>query len=318
METLWIVVPCYNEQEVIEKTCFALCEKLETMISMGGSIAENSKVCFVDDGSIDSTWKILESLSGKWSNRIVSIKMSRNNGHQNALMAGLMYAKNWADIVISMDADLQDDIDTIDCMVEEYKKGNEIVYGVRNNRESDSFFKRKTAELFYTVAKKCGVELVANSADFRLMSKKVLVCLEEYQEVNLFLRGIVPLLGFRSSCVYYRRNKRMAGESKYPLKKMVHFAIDGITSFSIYPIKLITRMGLVFCLIGALVILWNIYCKINGNVVQGWTSIVASIWLIGGVQICAIGVLGEYIGKIYMETKHRPRYFYEKIINKEE
>lgn len=308
-KTLWMVVPCYNEEEVLPITARALADKIKEL-QQKKLISSQSRICFVDDGSADKTWSIIEELSQE--EIFEGIKLSHNQGHQNALLAGLLEAVCHCDITISMDADLQDDVNAIEEMVLEYAKGNEIVYGVRNNRDTDTWFKRTTAELFYNISKICGVKLVSNSADFRLMSKKAVAALGQYKEVNLFLRGIVPMLGFQTSCVYYKRKERAAGESKYPLKKMLQFATEGITSFSIQPIKLIMNLGFFSVFVGVMIVIWSLVMRFTGNVVRGWTSIMASLWVLGGIQILAIGVIGEYIGKIYMETKSRPRYIVEK------
>ena len=274
-------------------------------------ISKDSKVMYIDDGSKDKTWDKIEEYH-KQNNLFTGIKLSRNKGHQNALLAGLMTAKKYADITISMDADLQDDINVIDKMLEEYSNGCEIVYGVRSSRKKDTFFKRFTAESFYKFMKTMGVDIVYNHADCRLMSKEALEGLEEFSEVNLFLRGIVPQIGYKSSIVYYERNKRIAGESKYPLKKMIKFAIEGITSFSIKPLKMITTLGFIMVIFSFAMIIYALIRKILGQVVDGWTFIVASIWLVSSIQMLSLGVIGEYIGKIYSETKRRPRYIIEK------
>lgn len=273
-------------------------------------ISKDSKVMFVNDGSKDKTWDLIEEYHNE-DNLFVGIKLSRNKGHQNALLAGLMTAKKYADITISMDADLQDDINVIDKMIEENNKGAEIVYGVRSSRKKDSWFKRFTAESFYKLMRLMGVEVVFNHADCRLMSKRVLDELEHFDEVNLFLRGIVPLIGFKTSIATYERNKRVAGESKYPLKKMLSFAWDGITSFSVKPLKMITTLGFIMLLISIIMIIYTIVVKILGNTVDGWAFIMLSIWFIGGLQLVSIGLIGEYVGKIYSETKRRPRYIIE-------
>lgn len=306
---LYIVVPCYNEEEVLAETTKELKEKLEKLIS-DKIISEKSRVMYVNDGSKDKTWKIIKDINKK-EKLFTGISLSRNRGHQNALLAGLMTAKKYADFVISMDADLQDDINAIDEMIEKYYEGNEIVYGVRSARKKDTFFKRFTAESFYKIMNKLGVEVVFNHADYRLTSKKVLDNLENFEEVNLFLRGMFPLIGYKSDIVYYERNERFAGESKYPLKKMINFAVDGITSFSVKPIRLILNVGIIIFVISIIMILYALINKIIGNTVSGWTFIVCSIWLIAGVQMMSLGVIGEYIGKIYNETKRRPKYIIE-------
>lgn len=308
-EILYIVIPCYNEEEVLEETTKKLKIKLEKLIS-DKIITEKSRVMYVNDGSKDKTWEIIKDINKK-EKLFTGISLSRNRGHQNALLAGLMTAKKYADFVISMDADLQDDINAIDEMIEKYYEGNEIVYGVRSSRKKDTFFKRFTAESFYKIMNKLGVEVVFNHADYRLTSKKVLDNLENFEEVNLFLRGMFPLIGYKSDIVYYERNERFAGESKYPLKKMINFAVDGITSFSIKPIRLILNVGIIIFIISIIMILYALINKIIGNTVSGWTFIVCSIWLIAGVQMMSLGVIGEYIGKIYNETKRRPKYIIE-------
>lgn len=306
---LYIVVPCYNEEEVLAETTKELKEKLEKLIS-DKIISEKSRVMYVNDGSKDKTWEIIKDINKK-EKLFTGISLSRNRGHQNALLAGLITAKKYADFVISMDADLQDDINAIDEMIEKYYEGNEIVYGVRSVRKKDTFFKRFTAESFYKIMNKLGVEVVFNHADYRLTSKKVLDNLENFEEVNLFLRGMFPLIGYKSDIVYYERNERFAGESKYPLKKMINFAVDGITSFSVKPIRLILNVGIIIFIISIIMILYALINKIIGNTVSGWTFIVCSIWLIAGVQMMSLGVIGEYIGKIYNETKRRPKYIIE-------
>ncbi|EQB88308.1 glycosyltransferase involved in cell wall biosynthesis [Clostridium punense] len=313
MDTLYLVVPCYNEEEVLMETSKRLIVKVSDLIKKE-TISEKSKIVFVDDGSKDKTWQIIESLH-KENGLISGIKLSRNRGHQNALLAGLMTAKEHADMVISLDADLQDDIDAIDKFIEEYYKGNDVVYGVRSSRETDTFFKRNTALGFYKFMTALGVDIVNNHADYRLMSKRALEGLASYREINLFLRGIVPLIGYKSSVVTYERAERFAGESKYPLKKMLAFAFDGITSFSIKPIRLITSLGFTIFVLSLFTLAYSLIAKFTGNTVSGWTSIVSSIWLLGGIQLLALGIIGEYIGKIYTEVKDRPRYIIDKFIN---
>lgn len=306
---LYLVVPCYNEEEVLYETTKRLTEKLSAMIDKK-MISEDSKIVYVNDGSKDKTWSIIEELHN--DNKYVrGIKLSRNRGHQNALLAGLMTVKNECDMVISMDADLQDDIDVVDKFVEKYQEGCEIVYGVRNSRKTDTFFKRFTAQGFYKFMKVMGVDLVYNHADYRLMSQRVLNELENYKEVNIFLRGIVPLIGFKSDIVEYERHERFAGESKYPLKKMLSFAFDGITSFSIKPIRAITSLGVILFCISIIMLIYFLASYSTGETVPGWATIVTSIWGIGGLQLLAIGIIGEYIGKIYLETKERPKFIVE-------
>ena len=307
---LYLVIPCYNEEEVLPITQKALKEKMDNLIK-NKKISKDSKVMFVNDGSKDKTWELIEEYH-KEDPLFVGVKLSRNKGHQNALLAGLMTAKKYADITISMDADLQDDINVIDKMIAENNAGSEIVYGVRSSRKKDSWFKRFTAESFYKLMNAMGVEVVFNHADCRLMSKRALDELEHFEEANLFLRGLIPLLGFKTSIATYERNERAAGESKYPLKKMLSFAWDGITSFSVKPLKMITTLGFIMLFISVVMIIYTIIVKILGNTVDGWAFIMLSIWFIGGVQLVSVGLIGEYIGKIYNETKHRPRYIIEK------
>ena len=303
---LYIVVPCYNEQEALLLSCEVFLDKLAVLMA-GAEVSRNSKIVFIDDGSTDSTWQIISGLAASRES-VEGIKLSRNRGHQNALLAGLMTVRTLCDITISIDCDGQDDIDAIDEMMAAYKEGNEIVYGVRSDRSTDSFFKRETAEGFYKLMKKMGVEEVFNHADYRLMSSCALDALSKYEEVNLYLRGMVPLLGYRSATVSYERKPRVAGESHYPLSKMVALAVDGITSFSIKPIRLISITGFVISAFSIVGILWVIAMHITGNVVAGWASTLCAVLLLGGLQLTALGIIGEYVGRIYLETKHRPRY----------
>lgn len=303
---LYVVVPCYNEEEVLKETTNRLNDKLKEMIN-SKKISSKSKVLYVNDGSKDNTWGIIKHIS-KDNSMFTGLTLSRNRGHQNALLAGLMTAKEYADAVISMDADLQDDINAIDEMVDKYYEGFDIVYGVRSARKTDTFFKKTTAQSFYKLMGKMGVEIIYNHADYRLASKRVLNELEKYEEVNLFLRGMFPLIGFKSDIVYYERSERFAGESKYPLKKMLNFAWDGITSFSVKPIRLVLSIGLIIFFVSIIMMAYSLISKVSGNAVDGWTFIVCSIWLVGGIQMLSIGIIGEYIGKIYNETKHRPKY----------
>ncbi|MBO6118684.1 MAG: glycosyltransferase family 2 protein [Bacteroidales bacterium] len=303
---LYIVIPCYNESEVLRTTAQKLKEKMTALFEQK-KISSESKIMFVNDGSKDDTWQIIKELH-KEDNIFTGISLSRNRGHQNALLAGLMTAKDYADAVISMDADMQDDIDAIDRFIEAFYNGNDIVYGVRSSRQTDTFFKRNTALTFYRLMNWLGADTVYNHADYRLMSKRALQGLSQFGEVNLFLRGLVPMVGYTSTTVEYVRNRRLAGESKYPLKKMVAFAIDGITSLSIKPITLITKLGLIIFLVSLIALIWVLVVKLTGHAATGWSSILVSIWMLGGLQLLAIGVIGEYIGKIYKETKHRPRY----------
>lgn len=312
-ETIYFVIPCYNEEQVLPLTLTQFKRKLDQLMD-SGTIGLGSRVIFVDDGSEDQTWEIIRQIHHDDS-RFGGLKLSRNRGHQNALLAGLIYAKDRADAVISLDADLQDDIDAIDAFLAQYQKGYDIVYGVRSRRDTDSFFKRNTALAFYKLMQRMGVESVYNHADYRLMSQRALESLSLFREVNLFLRGLVPLVGFRSATVAYDRHERAAGESKYPFKKMLAFAIDGITSFSVKPLRLITSLGFVIFLLSILALVYALVSKLIGTAVPGWTALIASIWLIGGLQLLSIGVCGEYIGKIYNEVKGRPRFIIEETIN---
>lgn len=305
-EKLYVVIPCYNEQEVIEETTKRLKEKLNNLIK-NGIISNESKVMYVNDGSKDKTWELIKKIHEN-DNMFTGISLAHNRGHQNALVAGLMTAKEYADIVISMDADLQDDINAIDEMLEKYNDGCDIVYGVRKSRKKDSLFKKTTAKRFYKMMNSMGVEMVYNHADYRLTTKRVLEDFSNYKEVNLFLRGIFPLMGYKSDIVYYDRAERFAGTSKYPVKKMFNFAWDGITSFSVKPIRLALKAGILILFLSIAMIIYSIVRKALGDTVDGWTFIVCSIWLIGGIQMLFLGVIGEYIGKIYSETKQRPRY----------
>lgn len=313
---LYVVVPCYNEEEVLKETTKRLKEKLNHLIKEK-KISDKSKVMYVNDGSKDKTWKIIKEINNK-DKMFTGISLSRNKGHQNALLAGLMTAKNYADVVISMDADLQDDINTIDEMIAKYNNGCDIVYGVRSSRKKDSWFKKTTAQGFYKFMRFMGVEVVYNHADYRLTSKRVLDAFEDYKEVNLFLRGMFPLVGFKSDVVYYERKERFAGESKYPLKKMLNFAWDGITSFSVRPIRLILNLGIIMFIVSLLVLIYSLVVKLLGRTVDGWTFIVCSIWLVSGVQMLSLGIIGEYIGKVYSETKRRPRYIVMENLNDED
>lgn len=313
MVKLYIVIPCYNEEEVLQETSARLKEKL-TQLMEEKKIEPDSRVVMVDDGSKDQTWKIIEELH-KQDSLFSGVKLSRNRGHQNALLAGLYAVKDKAEVVISMDADLQDDINAIDGFLECYKDGCEVVYGVRNSRKKDSFFKRFTAESFYKFMKFMGVEIVFNHADYRLMSSRALEALFEFKEVNLFLRGMVPLVGFKSGEVYYERNERFAGESKYPLKKMLAFAFEGITSLSVKPIRMIIGLGILMFFISMVMLVYFLVQHFLGHTVSGWTSLIISIWGIGGLQMLSIGVIGEYIGKVYLETKGRPRFIIDKFLH---
>ena len=308
-DILYIVIPCFNEEEVLTETTKRLTEKMRKMME-SGKIADSSRILYVDDGSTDSTWHLIDRLYMD-NGLVTGIKLSRNKGHQNALLAGLFEAADHADMIVSMDSDLQDDIDVLESFVDEYYNGSEIVYGVRKSRKKDSWFKRTTAVAFYKLMRAMGVEIVYNHADYRLMSKKAVDELKNYKEVNLFLRGIIPLIGFETSTVEYDRGERFAGKSKYPLKKMIYFAIDGITSTSVRPIRMITMFGLL-CILFSIV--YGIYVLIghaSGGTVQGWTTSVLLTCFFGGAQIMCTGIVGEYVGKIYLETKARPRFIIE-------
>lgn len=312
-EILYLVIPCYNEEEVLTETKNQLVQKMEFLIQ-NKTIAKASRIVFVNDGSKDQTWNLIEQFHQE--NKLISgINLSRNRGHQNALLAGLLQCKDYADMIISMDADLQDDIHAIDAMVEKYYSGIDIVYGVRNKRETDSFFKRFTAESFYRLMNMLGANTVFNHADYRLMSKRALEGLTEFKEVNLFLRGIVPMIGYPTDVVFYERSERFAGESKYPLTKMLAFAIEGITSLSIKPIRIITGIGFLAFTFSIFYFLYILIQFFAGNTIAGWSSMTASIWLLGGLILLSIGVVGEYVGKIYLETKARPRYIIQDFIN---
>ena len=313
MNTIYLVVPCYNEEEVLRETASRLKDKMQWLIR-NKVISDKSRITFVDDGSKDKTWSIIEELNS--NDKIFSgVKLSRNRGHQNALLAGLMTVKDYCDAAISLDADLQDDINVIDKFIEKFNYGCDVVYGVRSERKTDTVFKRTTAQGFYKIMKALGVDIVYNHADYRLMSKRALDSLEEFKEVNLFLRGIVPLIGYKSDVVLYERNERFAGESKYPLKKMLSFAFEGITSFSVKPIRLILTVGILMFISSLAALLYFLIIWMAGKTVQGWTTVVASIWMLGGIQLLCLGVIGEYIGKIYIETKERPKYIIDKFIN---
>lgn len=303
---LWIIVPCYNEEKVLPITAPMFLEKINSLAG-AGKISDESRVLFVNDGSKDRTWEIICSLA-KENKHFTGISQSRNRGHQNAVLAGLMEAVDRCDITISIDCDGQDDINAMDRMVEEYKDGCEVVYGVRSRRDTDTFFKRFTAEGFYKLMNWMGAEVVFNHADYRLISSRVLKEFANFKEVNIFLRGMVPLVGFKSTSVYYERHERMAGESHYPLKKMLALAFDGITSLSIKPIRIITTFGVIVALLSFIGVLWAIFGSIAGTTVPGWASSVCITCFMGGIQLICLGVIGEYIGKIYMETKARPRY----------
>ena len=313
MDRLAIVVPCYNEEEMLPLTTKELTGVLSDLITKQ-KIAPDSYILYVDDGSKDSTWELIRKFHEE-EKKVFGLKLGGNVGHQNALTAGMLNAMEHADIMISIDADLQDDTAVMEEMVDKFHEGKDIVYGVRNDRKKDSFFKRTTAQMFYKVMAAFGVKTVYNHADYRLMSKRALQEFSKYQEINLYLRGVMPLIGYETDCVYYERKERVAGESKYPLKKMLALAWNGITSFSVKPIDFITALGgfLIFlCVIAAVYALVS-YC--NGHTVPGWTSLILSIWFLGGMQLVAIGMIGQYIGKIYIEVKHRPRYNVETYLN---
>lgn len=312
MTKLYLAIPCYNEEEVLRDSAEKLNKKYNEMMN-NGIITQDSKIVFIDDGSKDKTWNIICELHNE-NSIFQGIKLSRNRGHQNALLCGLMTLKDKADAVISIDADLQDDINTFDDMVAKYEEGCDVVYGVRSKRETDTFFKRFTAEAFYKILNKMGAKVIFNHADFRLMSKRALNTFAEYKETNIFLRGMVPLIGYKSDIVTYERSERLLGESKYPLKKMLALAWEGITSMSIQPIRFITGLG---ATVFAVSIIMIIYCLVSfflGTAVSGWSSLICSIWAIGGLQLLAIGIIGEYIGKIYLETKRRPRFTVEEFL----
>ena len=303
---LYIIIPCYNEEQVLPITAPMFLKKICDLENKG-KISAGSRILFVNDGSRDHTWELIKKLAAE-DIHYKGISQSRNRGHQNAVLAGLMEAKEKADITISIDCDGQDDIDAMDAMIEAYEDGAEVVYGVRSSRKTDTFFKRFTAESFYRLMNWMGAEVVFNHADYRLVSSKVLEAFSNFKEVNIFLRGMFPLVGFKSTSVYYERNERIAGESHYPLKKMLALAIDGITSLSIKPIRLITGMGILISILGFLAIIWAIVMQVTGHTVAGWASLICIVAFLGGIQLLSLGVLGEYIGKIYLETKARPRY----------
>lgn len=312
---IFIVIPCYYEEAVLPETSRRLKEKINSLI-IRGLISKQSRIVFINDGSKDKTWDIIRHLHNEDS-IFQGINLSRNRGHQNALLAGLMTVKEHCDAAISMDADLQDDINAIDEMIEKFNNGADVVYGVRSSRETDTFFKRFTAESYYKILNKLGANIEYNHADYRLMSKRALEGLAEFGEVNLFLRGIVPMIGYNTDRVYYKRAERFAGESKYPLKKMIQFAAEGLTSLSIKPIRMITSMGFLIFIISFLVLIYCIVGSVQGRTIPGWTTTVISVWAIGGLIMISLGVIGEYIGKIYLESKHRPRYIIESYLNDE-
>lgn len=310
---LYVVIPCYNEEEVLPETAKRLKDKFVSLIA-ANKISDDSRICFVNDGSKDKTWEIIEELHE--SDKLYSgINLSRNRGHQNALLAGLMTVMDKADMVISMDADLQDDINAMDEMIDKYLNGIDIVYGVRSRRAKDTFFKRVTAEGFYKIMNRLGANTVFNHADYRLLSKRALQGLAGYNEVNLFLRGIIPMIGYKSDVVYYERAERFAGESKYPLGKMIGFAVEGVTSLSIKPIRYITALGFAVFLVSIAMLIYSFIRHFLGHTIVGWTTLMVSIWAIGGLILFSIGVVGEYVGKIYLETKGRPRYIIENFLD---
>ncbi len=313
---LFTVIPCYNEEEVLSETARRLREKY-TALMQSGQIAKDSRIAFVNDGSSDRTWQIICDFHAQ-DPVFTGIDLSRNRGHQNALIAGLLTVKAHADMVISMDADLQDDIDAMDEMIQKYHEGCDIVYGVRNSRKKDSFFKRTTAEAFYRLMNRLGAKTVFNHADYRLMSRRALDGLAQFREVNLFLRGLVPMIGYRTDTVLYERHERFAGESKYPLKKMLSFAFEGITSLSTKPIRMISALGFLLFFVSILMSIIFIVEFFLGQTVSGWASLIVSIWAIGGLLMLAIGVVGEYIGKIYMEVKDRPRFLIARFLEEED
>ena len=313
-QTLYLVIPCYNEEEMLPITYKAVKEKMESLIK-NKKISSSSRVVFVNDGSKDKTWELIEKFHKK-DKLISGINLSRNRGHQNALLGGLLTVKDDCDMAISMDADLQDDINVIDKFIDEYYAGSDIVYGVRSSRKKDSWFKRTTAECFYKFMKLMGVDIVFNHADYRLISKRVIKDLENFKEVNLFLRGIFPLIGYRTSIVEYERNERVAGKSKYPLKKMLSFAFEGITSFSVKPLSLVLSLGFIIMFVSICIMIYCLVVKLTGHTVAGWTFITISIWFLGGLQMLSMGIIGKYIGKVYNEVKARPRFIVEKYLKK--
>ena len=313
---LYIVVPCYNEEEALEISANSLLEKLDELIGKG-LVSDKSRIVFVDDGSKDKTWSIIEEFYQK-NESIIGLRFAHNRGHQNAILAGMMYAKEYCDFTITIDADLQQDINAMEAFIQEYYAGNEIVYGVRNSRDTDSFFKKFTGTLFYKIMHLLGCDIYGNSADYRLMSAKALYALSEYGEVNLFLRGIIPDIGLKSSVVYFDVFPRMQGESKYSLSKMMTLAADGITSFSIKPIRMVFMLGVFALLVGFIMIIHVFYEHYFGTTVSGWSSILVSIWLLGGAVLLSLGIIGEYIGRSYMETKKRPRYYFWDVLSREE
>ncbi len=314
-DVLYFVIPCYNEEEVLPETAKRLKQKMHALMD-AGKISPQSHVLFVNDGSKDGTWELIRGFHEE-DPLFSGLNLSRNRGHQNALLAGLMTVKDFADMAISMDADLQDDIDACDAMIDKYLEGKDIVYGVRSARKTDTFFKKTTAEGFYKVMNRMGAQTVYNHADYRLMSRRALQGLAGFGEVNLFLRGIVPMIGYPSDVVYYERAERFAGESKYPLKKMVSFAVEGITSLSTEPIRMITNLGFFVFLVSIIILVYSLVRHAMGATVAGWTFLNVSVWAIGGLILLSLGVIGEYIGKIYLESKGRPRFIIEQFLDTE-
>ncbi len=303
---LYIVVPCYNEQEALPGSHERLHELLSTMKSQS-LVSQESRLLYVDDGSRDDTWSIIERLAAG-GNDVAAVKLACNSGHQNALVAGLAAAVEHCDITVSIDADLQDDINVIPSMVEHYKQGCDIVFGVRRERKTDSWFKRTSAGMFYRLMNRLGVDTINNHADYRLMSRRAVLALLDYRERNLFIRGIVTKLGYKSACVYYDRSARLAGESKYPLRKMLNFAVDGITSFSVKPVRMVFMVGVLFLLVALIMLIYVLTAYFMGRAVSGWPSLILSVWLVGAFVLIGLGIIGEYVGKIYTEVKNRPRY----------
>jgi len=311
---LFIVTPCYNEEEALPHTAPKLTALLEEM-AQRGLIHPDSRLTLVDDGSRDHTWKVIEALASRYS-RVEGLKLAHNAGHQNALWAGMMTVRERADAIVTIDADLQDDIAAIPQFVEKLNEGADVVYGVRRKRDSDTFFKRATAHAFYRFMRTMGADVVDDHADYRLLSRRALDALKDFGEINLFLRGMVPLLGFRSDTVYYDRGERVAGVSKYPLRKMISFAVEGVTSFSVKPIRLVITLGFAFALLGVLMALYAVMQALAGHTVSGWASLMVSVWVVGGVQLMALGLIGIYVGKTYTEVKHRPRFIVETYLSK--
>ncbi len=312
MTTLYIIIPCYNEEEVLSKTASTLLKKCE-QLEKSGKIDSDSRIIFVDDGSTDSTWKKIQGYH-RINKKFGGIKLSRNRGHQNALLCGLLTMKEHADAFISIDADLQDDINAIDEMLDKFQGGCDVVYGVRSERKTDTFFKRFTAESYYKILEKMGAKVIFNHADFRLMSRRAVECLSMFKERNIFLRGLVPMIGFKSDIVTYKRSEREAGESKYPLRKMLALAWEGITSLSIRPIRIVTTVGALIFALSIAMLIYSIVRYCSGDTVSDWASLAVSIWAIGGLQLLAIGVVGEYVGKLYLEAKSRPRFIVDEVI----